>query len=440
MALEMTGLPSIRRSAAAFASGDPGTGTLEGVQGGIGVLSLAAGMRGARGAAPRAPQPPRSITARAPDAGNAGGGRVVYRGLNRPYDPANGGYYQSFTSSLDDAREYGPNVIAARINPGRNLAVDGGGNNFNALSVEQLPTDVRARLHPSIGQSATTDQIAHAAREAGYDSVTVRNVHDNRWGERPARGSEPRTIDFVFDTRNVSPLDQIPAQQTSAVASAEKVKLSVADRALLDELFADDPPTRSDAARAAPRVAEPAPAEFPSFGSEPQWMDAYRGLKQPFNAERAAGRVEWWADNPDTAWTYARSNNGGNIIPGRINTADFLEVDADGNSYLAVPVDRIGDPRLRAAASLDGKYDTAETNRIARVARENGYDGIVFRNIRDDSEGVGPPGNVVAVLNPERRQSRFGPMPSTPPKPPASKTTRTPAKSGLFPLGDRYRG
>ena len=193
-------------------------------------------------------------------------------------------------------------------------------------------------------------------------------------------------------------------------------------------------------ARGAPRAAEPAPTEFPNFGSEPQWMDAYRGLKQPFNAERAAGRVEWWADNPDTAWTYARSNNGGNIIPGRINTADFLEVDADGNSYLAVPVDRIGDPRLRAAASLDGKYDTAETNRIARVARENGYDGIVFRNIRDDSEGVGPPGNVVAVLNPERRQSRFGPMPSTPPKPPASKTTRAPAKSGLFPLGDRYRG
>lgn len=174
-----------------------------------------------------------------PDAGGAregfDTGRVVYRGLGRQYDPANGGYYQSFTSSLDDAREYGPNVIAAHIRPGRNLAIDGGGNNFNALSVEQLPADVRARLHPSVGASATTDQIAHAAREAGYDSVTVRNVHDNRWGERPARGAETRTIDFVFDTRNISPLDNVPSQP-SAAASAERVRLNDADRALLAEL------------------------------------------------------------------------------------------------------------------------------------------------------------------------------------------------------------
>lgn len=170
----------------------------------------------------------------APDVGNGGGGRVVYRGLNRPYDPANSGYYQSFTSSLDDAREYGPNVIAARINPGRNLALDGGGNNFNALSVDQLPADVRSRLHPSVGQSATTDQIAHAAREAGYDSVTVRNVHDNRWGERPARGVEPRTIDFVFDARNISPLDSVP--QATRQGATDRVHMSDSDRAMLAEL------------------------------------------------------------------------------------------------------------------------------------------------------------------------------------------------------------
>lgn len=171
--------------------------------------------------------------------------RVVYRGLGRQYDPANGGYYQSFTSSLDDAREYGSNVVAAHIRPGRNLAVDGGGRNFNVLGVEQLPADVRARLHPSVGETATTDQIAHAAREAGYDSVTVRNVHDNRWGERPIAGAEPRTIDFVFNTENIRPLDGIPPQATGTPAGGEKVRLSAADRALLDELLGPDAPTAS---------------------------------------------------------------------------------------------------------------------------------------------------------------------------------------------------
>jgi len=209
---------------------------------------------------------------RAPDVGNAGGGRVAYRGLNRPYDPNNGGYYQSFTSSLDDAREYGPNVMAANLQLGRNLAIDGGGNNFSALSVSQLPADVRARLHPSIEASATTDQIAHAAREAGYDSVTVRNVHDNRWGERPARGSEPRTIDFVFDTRNISPLDSIPEQASSSRAPEGRVRLSAADRALLDELELDpNAPARGDgqfsrAPGIAPQQAPPrtSPRLFPS--------------------------------------------------------------------------------------------------------------------------------------------------------------------------------
>lgn len=186
----------------------------------------------------------------APDGGARGSeqfdtSRVVYRGLGRQYDPANGGYYQSFTSSLDDAREYGSNVVAAHIRPGRNLAVDGGGRNFNVLGVEQLPADVRARLHPSVGETATTDQIAHAAREAGYDSVTVRNVHDNRWGERPIAGAEPRTIDFVFNTENIRPLDSVPPQATGTPAGGEKVRLSAADRALLDELLGPDAPTAS---------------------------------------------------------------------------------------------------------------------------------------------------------------------------------------------------
>lgn len=201
-----------------------------------------------------------------PDGGSAregfDTGRVVYRGLGRPYNAADGGYYQSFTSSLADAQEYGSNVVAAHIRPGRNLAIEGGGNNFNSLSVHQLPEDVRSRLHPSVGGAATTDQIAHAAREAGYDSVTVRNVHDNRWGERPVSGASPRTIDFVFNTENISPLDNIPPQAAEtlggngATLANARARLSDADRALLAEL--EDFPDSTG-----PNAGPPRPPMFP---------------------------------------------------------------------------------------------------------------------------------------------------------------------------------
>ena len=66
---------------------------------------------------------------------------------------------------------------------------------------------------------------------------TVRNVHDNRWGERPQRGQPTRTIDFVFNTGNIEPLDHVPAQPIEQ-ALAERVRLSDSDRALLAELEA----------------------------------------------------------------------------------------------------------------------------------------------------------------------------------------------------------
>jgi len=254
----------------------------------------------------------RNVTPRAlPDGGSAregfDTGRVVYRGLGRQYDPANGGYYQSFTSSLDDAREYGSNVIAAHIRPGRNLAIDGGGNNFNSLSVHQLPADVRARLHPSVGGAATTDQIAHAAREAGYDSVTVRNVHDNRWGERPVSGASPRTIDFVFNTENISPLDNIPPQASEALGgngatlANVRSRLSDADRALLAELEDFPDSTQPNAGGDFPKFsmgrdgqnrdnllgAKRDPIESPDYQRQ---LDRIRSRGQEGRAGEASGR------------------------------------------------------------------------------------------------------------------------------------------------------
>lgn len=57
-ALEQTGLPSVRRSARAFASGDMETGVEEGAMGALGVGTLLAGGRGARAPRPMPDAPP----------------------------------------------------------------------------------------------------------------------------------------------------------------------------------------------------------------------------------------------------------------------------------------------------------------------------------------------------------------------------------------------
>jgi hypothetical protein len=142
---------------------------------------------------------------------------VAYRGIYGEYNPDKSGNYQMFTSSPEDAGEYGNNVIQARLKKGNNLAVNGGGNNFNSIPVGQLPDEVRSNLHPSVGNIARTDDISYAAQKAGYDSVTFKNVYDNASGEIPQKPApkkdEPLSDDLLalldeFDASGLS--DSIP--------------------------------------------------------------------------------------------------------------------------------------------------------------------------------------------------------------------------------------
>jgi hypothetical protein len=170
-------------------------------------------------------------------------GRVAYRGLSGEYDPNKAGNYQMFTSSPEDAGEYGSNVVSSYLRKGNNLVVDGGRNNFNSIPVRNLPDAVRANLHSSIGSVARTDDIAYAAQAAGYDSVSINNVFDKASNEIPLkpppasnapmsqemmdlldevdasgmlnntpdvalppeipRNYDPTTIDIIFDPKNV---------------------------------------------------------------------------------------------------------------------------------------------------------------------------------------------------------------------------------------------
>ena len=113
--------------------------------------------------------------------------RTAYRGLSGEYDPNKAGNYQMFTSSPEDAGEYGSNVVSSYLRKGNNLVVDGGRNNFNSIPVRNLPDAVRANLHSSVGSVARTDDIAYAAQAAGYDSVSINNVFDKASNEIPLK-------------------------------------------------------------------------------------------------------------------------------------------------------------------------------------------------------------------------------------------------------------
>jgi hypothetical protein len=113
--------------------------------------------------------------------------RTAYRGLSGEYDPNKAGNYQMFTSSPEDAGEYGSNVVSSYLRKGNNLVVEGGRNNFNSIPVRNLPDAVRANLHSSVGSVARTDDIAYAAQAAGYDSVSINNVFDKASNEIPIK-------------------------------------------------------------------------------------------------------------------------------------------------------------------------------------------------------------------------------------------------------------
>lgn len=148
---------------------------------------------------------------------------IAYRGLTRPYDGAKTNYYQMFTSNPWEASEYAmanpmgrPNVIASYIRKGRNLEIDAMGRPFNRVQVQhgKLPADMRGKLDTV----SSIDEIAHAARLVGYDTVTVRNVIDNATGEviaaqKPASSKvNSAELDAILAELGPVDLDAAPPQ------------------------------------------------------------------------------------------------------------------------------------------------------------------------------------------------------------------------------------
>ena len=151
--------------------------------------------------------------ARMQRAKDQGFGEDTYRGIYGDYDPSKQGYYQMFTSSPQDAGEYGDNVIKAKLRKGNNLEIDGRGKNFNDIYIGGLPSNVFDKLHSSVKESLTarTDDIAHAAKAAGYDSVTIKDIYDKVGNEiplKPITKSNKNDVDMLSEL-GIDPNDPI---------------------------------------------------------------------------------------------------------------------------------------------------------------------------------------------------------------------------------------
>lgn len=202
--------------------------------------------------------------------------RTAYRGLSGEYDPNKAGNYQMFTSSPEDAGEYGSNVVSSYLRKGNNLVVEGGRNNFNSIPVRNLPDAVRANLHSSVGSVARTDDIAYAAQAAGYDSVSINNVFDKASNEIPLK--PPPASNAPMSQEMMDLLDEVDASgmlnNTPNVALPPEIPRNY-DPTTIDIIF-DPKNIRSIEAEFDPTKADS--ADLLSSRQSERQMSALRGI------------------------------------------------------------------------------------------------------------------------------------------------------------------
>lgn len=183
--------------------------------------------------------------------------------------------------------------------------------------------------------------------------------------------------------------------------------------------------------------------------------DAYHGTNkefEAFNVNAGAGKTHgagtFFSDNPHVASTYSGGVDGGAVIPAKLNTGSPVVVDAKGANWnwlgkstkvtapKATVIDSEGDALMaelfgNSESSLITKKpfsktlgklwpdefrfsDAATTDDLARWANKEGYDSMVFDQVKDrgptgifaNAESALPSKNTV-IFSPNQARSRF---------------------------------
>lgn len=163
------------------------------------------------------------------------------------------------------------------------------------------------------------------------------------------------------------------------------------------------------------------------------------------------GTGTWMFDTPEHANTYALGS-GANLMPLHVNFQNPVVIDAGGANWNSLHKNvKISAPKITVSdaenenllAQLEGRQpeqtasktlkkqnstlgklfkdefqygdETFSTDDLARWARKQGYDGIVFKNVKDQgpagrfhTEASAKPGNVYVAFKPEQMKSAIG--------------------------------
>ena len=320
---------------------------------------------------------------------------TAYRGLTRPFDEGDTGYYQMFTSDPVEASEYAmknplasPNVVPAYLRMGKTLEVDAGGSNFNRIFTGGIPQEVRLNGLDSI---ASMDELAHAARNSGYDSLRVRNVFDNVTNEKPsftgapAKSNPGMTDDELLAELGLEPLP--PSTPSSDSSGFRDLEMSQRRPVTVSTIF-DPVRIRSKFAAFNPADIDKAGLLLSDTGKPSLMGSAIAGAETP-------QRMYHGTASPDD-FSMFRPSDSGSFGPGVYLSKDpeFAGTFAKGDQSRVLPVDVSG-----PLASHDDYLTTLHANgrnpeAALRALMDQGYTGV--------SGDVGGPGfsNVTNVFKP----------------------------------------
>jgi hypothetical protein len=159
------------------------------------------------------------------------------------------------------------------------------------------------------------------------------------------------------------------------------------NRLLTEGYRSQDPQSAEDAFNAAGAamvggLAAPRPKAAPT--PQASTFTGYRGAPDAESAFR--GPAVWASSDRNVANTYATlADEAPNVTPVEMRFSNPRVIDAQGANYRRVPYG-------------DGQF--MGTDQIARLARNDGHDGVVFNNIRDNVIGQGDPATSSAALQP----------------------------------------
>lgn len=117
----------------------------------------------------------------------------------------------------------------------------------------------------------------------------------------------------------------------------------------------------------------------------------------------------WFSNKPNIASGYAmdatkKGESLGAVYPAKLSLQNPLVIDAKNNNWNNIT---INNDALKLKGLEAGKQK-ASTDYIAYIARQNGYDGLIIKNAKDNPVGVsGEISDVYTAFNPEQIKSIF---------------------------------